>query len=63
MIGIRSPGDRPLDASGRLGFFLVRKRPESIKIPYKEFEEMLYELSYHSEEIKKFRKPIVQRPE
>jgi hypothetical protein len=51
----------PPPEKGRLGF-LVRKKPESIKIPYKEFEKLLYELSYHSEEIKKFRKPIVQQP-
>jgi hypothetical protein len=53
----------PPPEKGRLGWFLVRKRPESIKIPYKEFEKMLYELSHHSEEIKKFRRPVVQRPE
>jgi hypothetical protein len=51
----------PPPYKGPLGL-LVRPRPESITIPYAQFENLLYDLSQRSEEIKKFRKPVVQRP-
>ena len=40
----------------------VQKKPESITVPYREFEQLLYALHHHSGELKKFRKPVVQRP-
>lgn len=41
--------------------WLGRKKPDFITIPYKEFELLLHDLSRHAEEIRKLRKPIIQR--
>jgi hypothetical protein len=49
----------PPPGKDRLGL-LVRKKPESIVVPYRQFELMLYELRQRSQEIKRFRKTVVQ---